>query len=99
MDAYMHSKGREMEEQRGEIVSDDGRTLGEHTGVHHFTVGQRRGLGVAASEPLYVISTDPATQRVTVGPGDRLYRAGLMARGVNLISLEGLGAAAPAPRT
>ncbi len=96
MDAYMHSKGREMEEQRGEIVSDDGRTLGEHTGVHHFTVGQRRGLGIAAGEPLYVISTDPSTQRVTVGPGDRLYRAGLIARNVNWISCEGLATPARA---
>jgi tRNA-specific 2-thiouridylase len=76
MDAYLHSKGREIEERHGEIVSHDGRALGEHTGVHHFTVGQRRGLGIAAGEPLYVISTDPATQRVTVGTGDRLYLRG-----------------------
>src|SRR5712692_11456598 len=62
MDAYLHSQGREIEERRGEIVSHEGRALGEHTGVHHFTVGQRRGLGIAAGEPLYVISADPATQ-------------------------------------
>jgi tRNA-specific 2-thiouridylase len=96
MGAYLHSKGREIEERRGEIVSHDGRSLGEHTGVHHFTVGQRRGLGIAAGEPLYVISTDPATQRVTVGPGDRLYRASLMAGNVNWISWEGLAAPARA---
>ena len=40
-------------------MTTDGRTLGEHAGVHHFTVGQRRGLGIATGEPLYVISTDP----------------------------------------
>jgi tRNA-specific 2-thiouridylase len=96
MDAYLHSKGREIEERQGEIVSHDGRALGEHTGVHHFTVGQRRGLGIAASEPLYVISTDPATQRVTVGPGDRLYRASLIACHVNWISGEDLAAPARA---
>jgi tRNA-specific 2-thiouridylase len=96
MDAYLHSKGREIEEQHGEIVSHDGRALGEHTGVHHFTVGQRRGLGIAAGEPLYVISTDLATQRVTVGPGDRLYRASLIACNVNWISWEGLTASARA---
>ena len=96
MDAYLHSKGREIEERHGEIVSDDGRALGEHTGVHHFTVGQRRGLGIAAGEPLYVISTDPATQRVTVGSGDRLYRASLIAGNVNWISWEGLAAPARA---
>jgi tRNA-specific 2-thiouridylase len=64
--------------------------------VHHFTVGQRRGLGIAAGEPLYVISTDPATQRVTVGTGDRLYRASLIASNVNWISGEGLAAPARA---
>jgi|SRR5579859_5773753 len=96
MHAYLHSKGRAMEERRGEIVSGAGRTLGQHTGVHHFTVGQRRGLGIATGEPLYVISTDPATQRVTVGPGDRLYRAGLIARNVNWISWEGFAAPARA---
>src|SRR5215467_5658224 len=94
MDAYLHSKGRAIEERRGEIISDDGRSLGGHAGVHHFTVGQRRGLGIAAGEPLYVIATDPATQRVTVGPGGRLYRAGLIAGNVNWICWEGLTAPA-----
>jgi tRNA-specific 2-thiouridylase len=90
MDAYLHSKGVEIGERRGEIVSDDGRTLGEHSGVHHFTVGQRRGLGIAAGVPLYVIATDPASQRVTVGPGDRLFRSSLIAKDVNWISWQGL---------
>ena len=40
-------------------MTTDGRTLGEHAGVHHFTVGQRKGLGIATGEPLYVIATDP----------------------------------------
>jgi tRNA-specific 2-thiouridylase len=96
MDAYLHSKGIEMEQKRGEIVSTDGRTIGEHTGVHHFTVGQRRGLGIAAGQPLYVIATDVATQRVTVGGDDRLYRASLIAKDVNWISWSGLPAPARA---
>jgi tRNA-specific 2-thiouridylase len=96
MDAYLHSKGVEIGERRGEIVSADGRALGEHSGVHHFTVGQRRGLGIAAGEPLYVIATDPATQRVTVGPGDRLFRASLIAKDVNWISWPGLSTSARA---
>ena len=96
MDAYLHSKGVEMEQKRGEIVSTDGRTIGEHTGVHHFTVGQRRGLGIAAGQPLYVIATDVATQRVTVGGNDRLYRTSLIAKDVNWISWPGLPAPARA---
>ena len=52
----------------GRDCNADGRVLGEHAGVHHFTVGQRRGLGIAAPEPLYVIATEPATQRVVVRP-------------------------------
>ena len=90
LDAYLHSKGIELDQKRGAIVSTDGRTMGEHTGVHHFTVGQRRGLGIAAGEPLYVISTDVAKQRITVGPNDQLYRASLIAKNVNWISWPGL---------
>jgi tRNA-specific 2-thiouridylase len=96
MDAYLRSKGLELDEKRGEIVSTDGRTIGRHTGVHHFTIGQRRGLGISAGEPLYVISTDVATQRVTVGGNDQLYRASLIAKEVNWISCPGLPAPARA---
>src|SRR6266852_7968346 len=70
MEAYLREQGTPETAARGEIVSTDGRTLGEHSGVHHFTVGQRRGLGIAAGEPLYVISTEPASQRVIVGHSD-----------------------------
>jgi tRNA-specific 2-thiouridylase len=86
LDAYLESKGIDRGPVRGEIVAADGRALGEHAGVHHFTVGQRRGLGIATGEPLYVIATDPATRRVTVGPDDRLFRAKLVAKNVNWIS-------------
>ena len=96
LDAYLRSKGVEPAAKRGAIVSSDGRTLGEHTGVHHFTVGQRRGLGIATGEPLYVISTDAATQRVTVGPNEQLLRARLVAKNVNWISWPSLTAAARA---
>ena len=56
----------------GEIVDRDGRVLGRHDGQHEFTVGQRRGLGVATPEPLYVLRKDAATNRVTVGPREAL---------------------------
>src|SRR5436305_11849533 len=64
MDAYLKEKGVAPAQTRGEIVSSDGKRLGEHEGVHHFTVGQRKGLGISAPEPLYVISTEPLSQRV-----------------------------------
>jgi tRNA-specific 2-thiouridylase len=51
----------------GEIVRRDGRVLGRHRGHQHYTVGQRRGLGIAATEPLYVLATDATSNRVTVG--------------------------------
>jgi tRNA-uridine 2-sulfurtransferase len=54
-------------ERPGEIVDRGGRVLGRHRGHHGFTVGQRKGIGVAAAEPLYVLATDARTNRVTVG--------------------------------
>ena len=56
----------------GEIVDEAGRTLGQHAGAHRFTPGQRRGVGVSASLPLYVLRTDAASGRVVVGPRERL---------------------------
>jgi len=63
----------------GEIVDRDGRVLAAHRGAHHFTVGQRKGLGVAAPEPLYVLATDTGSNRVVAGP-----RAALETRAVTL---------------
>jgi tRNA-uridine 2-sulfurtransferase len=89
MNAYLAETGVSPERTRGEIVTADGRILGEHSGVHHYTVGQRRGLGIATGEPLYVIATDPHTQRVVVGAGDALLRQRLTASSVNWISIGG----------
>jgi tRNA-uridine 2-sulfurtransferase len=89
MTAYLRETGIEERQTRGEIVSTDGRKLGDHAGVHHFTVGQRRGLGIAAGEPLYVISTDPAAQRVVVGRNDDLLCGRFFVRDVNWISIAG----------
>lgn len=58
----------------GEIIDQAGNVLGQHAGVHHFTVGQRRGLGVASPEPLYVISVHPKDRQVVVGPPESLLR-------------------------
>ncbi len=65
--------------------------LGSHAGVHRFTVGQRKGLGIAAAEPLYVIATDPRTQRVVVGSNDELLRGRCFVSDVNWVSIAGVG--------
>ncbi len=88
IDAYFREQGIAAEETRGEVVMPDGRVVGEHSGVHHFTVGQRRGLRVAAGEPLYVIETDPATRKVTIGRSDALLCSAAHVRDVNWISLS-----------
>src|SRR5580700_3939290 len=87
IDAYFEEQGIAPSETRGELVTADGRVVGEHSGVHHFTVGQRRGLGIAAGEPLYVIATQPATRRVVVGRNDALLRATMTVKEVNWISI------------
>jgi tRNA-specific 2-thiouridylase len=90
MDAYLAEKGVIVERTSGEIVTTEGLTLGRHQGVHHFTVGQRKGLGIATGEPLYVISTDSTSQRVTVGGNDRLQCSRFVAKEVNWISIAGV---------
>jgi tRNA-uridine 2-sulfurtransferase len=87
IDAYFKEQGIAPSETQGELVTTDGQIVGEHSGVHHFTVGQRRGLGVAAGEPLYVISTEPASKRVMIGRNDALLRATMTVKDVNWISI------------
>ena len=79
----------------GDIVHVDGRVLGRHAGIVHYTIGQRRGLGVPATEPLYVVSLDAARGRVVVGPRAALARTRLRLREVNWIG-DGELAALPA---
>jgi len=69
----------------GEIVHVDGRVLGRHSGIIHFTIGQRRGIGVAAGEPLYVTALDAAGGRVIVGPREALATRRIRLRDVNWI--------------
>lgn len=88
INAYFREQGIDPAETEGAIVSTDGRVLGTHAGTHHFTVGQRRGLGIAAGEPLYVIRTEPLRQRVTVGHNHDLMRSSLIATDVNWVSIQ-----------
>jgi tRNA-uridine 2-sulfurtransferase len=69
----------------GDIVDLDGRVLGRHHGIAHFTVGQRRGLGIASGAPLYVVRLDAATRRVVVGPREALRMDRIVLRDVNWI--------------
>jgi tRNA-specific 2-thiouridylase len=96
IEAYFREQGRDPAATRGEIVDRDGRLLGEHGGTHHFTVGQRRGLRIAAAEPFYVIATEPATQRVIVGRNEDLLRRSLIAKEVNWLSIDVLQEPRPA---
>jgi tRNA-uridine 2-sulfurtransferase len=87
IDAYHREQGSAKEELAGELVTADGQVVGEHAGVHHFTVGQRRGLKIAAGEPLYVISTEPSTRRVVIGRKDELLRSSMHVSQINWISI------------
>ena len=69
----------------GDIVDLDGAILGTHQGVDRYTVGQRRGIGIASTEPLYVVRLEPETRRVVVGPEPALLSPGLAAEGVNWV--------------
>jgi tRNA-specific 2-thiouridylase len=75
----------------GEIVDLDGRVLGRHDGIIHFTVGQRRGLGVAAGAPLYVVRLDAAARRVVVGPREALRTSRIRLRDINWLGDGNLG--------
>jgi tRNA-specific 2-thiouridylase len=70
----------------GQIVDPEGRLLGEHDGTFAFTVGQRRGLGIATGSPVYVLEVDPAANRVVVGPGELLAKGGLEADRVSWVA-------------
>ncbi|MEP0315040.1 MAG: tRNA 2-thiouridine(34) synthase MnmA [Hyphomonas sp.] len=80
----------------GEIVHLDGRVLGEHNGVIHYTIGQRRGLGVATGDPLYVVKIDAPNRRVIVGPREALMTSGLLLEELNWLGEGSLEAAADA---
>jgi tRNA-uridine 2-sulfurtransferase len=72
----------------GSIVDERGRTLGTHEGVHRFTIGQRKGLGIATGMPLYVMKIDAESGDVTVGPRSALERTTLTASDVNWVSVD-----------
>ena len=100
IEAYLEEQGEALPDSSGELVSTTGERIGEHPGIHNFTVGQRKGLGVATGSPLYVIQIKPASDatansaapnQVVLGPDELLYAKKLRARDLNWISIEALG--------
>lgn len=74
----------------GEIVTTDGAVLGQHQGIHRYTIGQRRGIGVSAPQPLYVVQIDSAKNRVVVGTDDKLLRSEMTVARPNWIAIAAL---------
>ena len=88
--AYLEEQGEPMPETAGDLVASNGEIIGRHEGIFNFTVGQRKGLGVASPSPLYVLNIDPRSHRVTVGAGAELATCKLRARRLNWISIAQL---------
>jgi tRNA-specific 2-thiouridylase len=74
-------------DRSGSVVDRDGRVLGSHGGIHRFTVGQRKGLGLTSARPLYVLAVEPDTRAVVVGEAEALESSSLVARDVNWLSM------------
>ena len=83
---FVRSQAPALVHAGGEVVDPDGTVLGEHDGTFAFTVGQRRGLGVALGEPAYVLEVDATANRVVVGPQELLARRGLVADRVSWVA-------------
>jgi tRNA-specific 2-thiouridylase len=90
IDAYLDEQGETMPDSSGELVTTAGTVAGRHEGIHQFTVGQRKGLGVASPSPLYVLSIDPESHRVTIGSEHDLLSRTLIAGQLNWISVADL---------
>jgi tRNA-specific 2-thiouridylase len=90
LDAYLAEQGESLPDTAGELVTANGEVIGEHSGIHNFTVGQRKGLGVATGSPLYVIQIKCDQRQVVVGNQEDLYSRTFRARRVNLVAVEDL---------
>ncbi|MEO7672471.1 MAG: tRNA 2-thiouridine(34) synthase MnmA [Pyrinomonadaceae bacterium] len=89
IDRYLDHEGRRAElPAAGEIVSTSGETLGEHSGIHRYTIGQRRGLGIAHEKPLYVLQIERAKNQIIIGEADALDSFEFIAKGVNWVAFD-----------
>jgi tRNA-uridine 2-sulfurtransferase len=85
--AYSSEVGKPISDAEGDIVAEDGTVLGRHTGVHNYTIGQRKGLGFATGKPVYVLAIDPEKNRIIVGEDDSLHTTSFEIENVNWISI------------
>lgn len=85
--AYAREDGKPLSDKEGDIVTEDGTVLGRHSGVHNYTIGQRKGLGFSTGKPVYVLAIDAPKNRVIVGEDDALRTTTLELENVNWISI------------
>jgi len=90
IDAYLEEQGEERADNSGELVTASGEVIGHHPGIHNFTVGQRKGIGVATGSPLYVIELRGDKHQVVVGGDDALRSRTLHAHRLNWIAIDSL---------
>jgi tRNA-specific 2-thiouridylase len=89
IDRYLDHQGRAAElPSQGEIVTTAGEVVGSHTGIHRYTVGQRRGLGIAHEKPLYVVQIESARDRIVVGEADELESTQFTVRDANWVAID-----------
>jgi tRNA-specific 2-thiouridylase len=89
IDRYLDHENRADEmPAAGEIVNTAGETVGAHSGIHRYTIGQRRGLGIANEKPLYVVQIERAKNQIIVGEADELESKEFRARGVNWVAFD-----------
>lgn len=89
IDRYLEAEGAsDRLPDKGQLVDASGVVLGQHSGIHRYTIGQRRGIGIAAEQPLYVVNIDTAKNRVVVGKQEELLQAEFTAAGVNWVALD-----------
>jgi tRNA-uridine 2-sulfurtransferase len=85
IEGYLHEQGRTLPEEAGDIVTTTGEVLGQHNGLHRYTVGQRKGLGISEGRPIYVVALDRANNRLVVGEDRELRSTTCEVREVNWI--------------
>ena len=89
IDRYLEAEGAvDRIPMEGDLIDSLGQTIGKHGGIHRYTIGQRRGIGIAAERPLYVTSIDVATNQVVVGSVEELLSREFTATGVNWVALD-----------
>jgi tRNA-specific 2-thiouridylase len=90
IDAYLDEQGEQIPDTAGELVTTSGDVIGLHAGIHNFTIGQRKGLGVSSPNPLYVLQIDHESHRVMVGGSNEAASRSVKASELNWISIPEL---------